>query len=258
MAILTGGLLLATGGWYRASDLTTGWVGLGVTLGMLAWGEGRLDTVDTELAVLEYEGDWLELLNLAEKEGDGRAEEVTMVEVRVFKLVAGDSAMKEGEASGLEDDGEKEEEVEMVGAAVMGVLDIVLVEESVAGLIMSDLPREGESFEGGGCRESNLIAALSLELLEESCLLEEEWLAAGCVWEREVFTVSSLSCFLFLLSLSAPEAGEDSLFFSLLSLALFSVRTVCPGPSCSSFFTDFKSGEVSSSSVQTLHLHFLG
>ena len=53
MAILTGGLLLATGGWYRASDLTTGWVGLGVTLGMLAWGEGRLDTVDTELAVLE-------------------------------------------------------------------------------------------------------------------------------------------------------------------------------------------------------------
>ena len=48
------------------------------------------------------------MLNLAEKEGEGRAEEVTMVEVRVFKLVAGDSAMKDGEASGLEDEGEKD------------------------------------------------------------------------------------------------------------------------------------------------------
>ena len=46
---------------------------------------------------------------MAEKEGEVRVEEVTMVEVRVFKLVAGDSAMKEGEASGLEDDGLKEE-----------------------------------------------------------------------------------------------------------------------------------------------------
>ena len=113
------------------------------------------------------------MLNLAEKEGEGRAEEVTMVEVRVFKLVAGESAMKEGEASGLEDDGEKEEEVEMVGAEVMGELVSVLVEERVAGLMMSDLPREG-----GGARrgESDLLAALSLsrELLDESCLLEEE------------------------------------------------------------------------------------
>ena len=140
---------------------------------------GRLDTVDTELAVLEYEGERLELLNLAEKEGDGRAEDVTMVEVNVFKLVAGDSAMKEGEARGLDDDGEKEEDVEIVGAAVMGELDMVLVEESVAGLMMSDLPKEGDSLEGGGGSESSLVAVLSLEDLEESCLLEEEWLAAG-------------------------------------------------------------------------------
>ena len=114
------------------------------------------------------------MLNLAEKEGEGREDEVTMVEVKVFKLVAGDSAMKEGEASGLEDDGEKEEDVEMVGAEVMGELVSVLVEERVAGLIISDLPREG----GGASRgeESDLLAALSLslELLDESCLLEEE------------------------------------------------------------------------------------
>jgi len=127
------------------------WPGLVVTAGrLLCWG-GRLDTVDTELAVLEYEGERLELLNLDEKEGEGRAEEVmVMVEVRVFKLVAGDSAIKEGEASGLEDDGEKDEDVEMVGAAVMGELDMVLVEESVAGLMMSDLLMEGDSLEVGG------------------------------------------------------------------------------------------------------------
>ena len=56
----------------------------------------------------------------------------------------------------------------------MGELVRVFVEERVAGLMMSDLPRD----EGGARRgeESDLLAALSrsLELFDESCLLEEE------------------------------------------------------------------------------------
>ena len=80
-------------------------------------------------------------------------------------------------------------------------------------------------------------------------------MTAACPWDLPC----SLSAFRFLLSLSSPTApGEDSLFFIPLRSPAFISCLAAPAASCSSFFRDLSSGEVNSSSVQTLHLHFLG
>lgn len=83
----------------------------------------------------------LEIGNLeANDPVEGIEELVTVArgEGREFKLVTGVIAMKEGEASGLEEAGEKVEDVETEGEQVTED-EIVLVEERVAGLIISDL-----------------------------------------------------------------------------------------------------------------------
>lgn len=79
---------------------------------------------------------------------EGKLELTVVVKgAKVFKLVAGVIAMKEGDVKGLEEDGENVDEVDTEGAEVKEE-DMDLVDDKVAGLIMSVLEMEGESFEG--------------------------------------------------------------------------------------------------------------
>ena len=80
---------------------------------------------------------------------EGKLELTVVVKgAKVFKLVAGVIAMKEGDVKGLEEDGENVDEVDTEGAEVKEEEDMDLVDDKVAGLIMSVLEMEGESFEG--------------------------------------------------------------------------------------------------------------
>jgi len=98
------------------------------------------------------------LVNLAAKVAVEIAELVQVAsEGRVLRLVAGVMAMKDGDASGFDEEGEKVDEVETDGADVKDD-EIDFVDDSVAGLIMSDLVIEGESFEG------ELVLAAGLEV----------------------------------------------------------------------------------------------
>lgn len=79
---------------------------------------------------------------------EGKLELTVVVKgAKVFKLVAGVIAMKEGDVKGLEEDGENVDEVDTEGAEVREE-DMDLVDDKVAGLIMSVLEIDGESFEG--------------------------------------------------------------------------------------------------------------
>ena len=97
-----------------------------------------------------------------------------------FKLVTGVIAMNEGDANGLDDEGENVEDVDTEGEEERDEV-FVFVDDNVAGLIMSVLLIEGDNFEGEivvaieGLLEAAdscdlEIAALSLEDFELSCL----------------------------------------------------------------------------------------
>ena len=88
---------------------------------------------------------------------DGELELTVMVNGgRVFKLVAGVMAMKDGDVKGLDDDGENVDEVETEGADVREE-DIDLVDDKVAGLMISVLEIEGDNFEGDPVDDGSLI-----------------------------------------------------------------------------------------------------
>ena len=63
-------------------------------------------------------------------------------------LVAGDKAMKEGEARGFADEGEKDDWVDTLGVQVTGDVSMGFVVVKVGGLMISALLRDGEVFEG--------------------------------------------------------------------------------------------------------------
>jgi len=142
-------------------------------------------------------------------EGKGTTEEVRLdwMEGRGLMLVAGERAMKEGEARGLVVEGEKEEWVGRVAVAVAGEVSMGLVVVSVGGAMISDLCKEGEeSLEGEvvvvgvDLEEPPELASVLLEWclekwgLGEECLLEvvssRDLLCAGWDWvDWEVVSV---------------------------------------------------------------------
>ena len=88
---------------------------------------------------------------------DGELELTVVVKGgRVFKLVAGVMAMKDGDVKGLDDDGENVDDVETEGADVREE-DIDLVDDKVAGLMISVLEIEGDNFEGDTVDDGSLI-----------------------------------------------------------------------------------------------------
>ena len=88
---------------------------------------------------------------------DGKLELTVVVKGgRVFKLVAGVIAMKDGDVNGLDEDGENVDEVETEGADVREE-DIDLVDDKVAGLMISVLDIDGDNFEGDPVDDGSLV-----------------------------------------------------------------------------------------------------
>jgi len=104
-------------------------------------------------------------------EGKGTTEgamvEVDVMVVIGFMFVAGDNAMKDGDAKGFDDEGEKEDCVDTLGVQVTGDVSKGLVVVKVGGLIISDLLMEGEVFVG----EEEVIAGLDLGMIGLGCSL---------------------------------------------------------------------------------------
>lgn len=101
-------------------------------------------------------------------EGKGTTEEVRedWMGGRGFMLVAGERAMKEGEARGLVVEGEKEEWLETLAVQVAGEVRTGLVVVRVGGAMISDLWMEGEaSLEG-----EQVMGGLALEAVLGSVL----------------------------------------------------------------------------------------
>ena len=119
------------------------------------------------------------LVNLAAKVAVEIAELVQVAsEGRVLRLVAGVMAMKDGDASGFDEEGEKVDEVETDGAEVKDD-EIDFVDDSVAGLIMSDLVIEGESLEGELVLAAGLEVECSMGLLLAALSRPDEDLAVS-------------------------------------------------------------------------------
>jgi len=149
------------------------WLKLGVVFGLLEWVEAAgvgLCVVCTDVGYVKLDtvvglGAGIPLSFEGKGTTEGAMVEVDVIVVIGFMLVAGDKAMKDGDAKGFVDEGEKEDCVDTLGVQVTGDESKGLVVVRVGGLIISDLLMEGEVFVG----EEEVIAGLDLGIKGLGC-----------------------------------------------------------------------------------------